>query len=132
MYAVRSKFERGFRVREVKYIYQGWRLEQEITPEHEFAAKYGQLVILEDVAGTADSRLQPFYVVIDGLDVATVPDLKELQAKLAALQVAYDALSSKVEEVRTEVATFPEQPAVPAADAPVPAAAEAVDTSSPI
>jgi len=136
MYAVRcaTGHPMGFRVGSKVYVNQAWRLETELTPEHEFAIKNGALQVVE-VSGPEDRALALFPVEKDGVTlepafsaldleqvvtglqgtVAALEVEKRQQAdviaaqssEIAGLQAQIQGLDARLQEVAASVATFP-------------------------
>jgi hypothetical protein len=67
------------------YHRRTWRLEEELTEEHRFAARHGILAILE-IERPDDERLRPFCVEVEGVEISTAPSLEALYEESQGLR----------------------------------------------
>lgn len=119
MYAVRCNtgHTNGFNVGAVNYKNDSWLMEDTLTPEHDFAAQNGALVIIE-VESAEDPRLMPFPVYNpEGETVVEASTPNAMQIRIETLEGELSRLKSEMAQVKTEVASFP-----PTSDASPPVA----------
>ena len=106
MYAIRSNsgHPSGFRVGAVVYSGSAWKLEEGLTPEHEFAFEHGALSIVE-VSSADDPALLPFAVEQGQETLVAAVSLPDLAAQVCSLQAEVDRLS-KLTSVAEVSASF--------------------------